>query len=93
MSNHKKRREPKSRIFVPQSILIGELIPWKGHFWRIVAGSPTGGEVALTDDEGKTTKGASQNTLLVLERGNETTKTLKRKIRTARWNKQHCQTK
>lgn len=73
----------QNQIYVPPSLISGELIVFKGYYWRVQAFSPNGGEVTLTD-EARTQKGIAQQACAFIELYKKTSGTEKREQRASR---------
>ena len=56
----------KTRIIIPPTAFIGEMIPWRGYWWKVQAFSSTGGDIALKDEAGNL-RGVFANPTCVLE--------------------------
>jgi hypothetical protein len=69
-----------NQVYVPPSMIAGELIVHKGYFWRVQAFSPNGGDVTLTDENG-THNAIAQSACVVLELYKKTTGTEKKERR------------
>jgi hypothetical protein len=72
-----------NQVYVPPSMIAGELIVHKGYFWRVQAFSPNGGDVTMTDESG-THKGIAQSACVVLELYKKTSGTEKREAKAAK---------
>ena len=68
------------QILIPAGVFIGELIPWKGKWWKVQLYDQAGGRLEF---QGNLTKGQQQayteNPVLVLEMQGDTTGELKRR--------------
>jgi hypothetical protein len=72
-----------NQVYVPPSIVVGELIVHKGYFWRVQAFSSNGGEVILRDENGSQ-KGIAQNAAVFLELYKKTSGTVKREAQSSK---------
>jgi len=67
-------------ILIPPSIIIGELFPWKGKFWKVQVYDPAGGMVKFYGDtSNQEVNAVCQNPILILEMAGETTGSIKRR--------------
>lgn len=66
-------------LLIPAHFLVGELLPWKGKYWKVQVHDPAGGEIQFQGETTGSMRAISQNPILVLEMQGDTTGEMKRR--------------